>query len=329
MKIVRHLNHWVATAAAGLSLSLALPASAQNNASDYPNAPVTFIVPFGAGTTDRLARFVGNYLSTATGQPVIVENKAGADGLIGIQHALKQPSDGYSVVVGSITTHAANTSLYKSLPYDPLKDFVPVAGLAEGGLVLVVRPDFKANSVQELTELAKRDPGKYSYGSGSSTGRFGGELFQKLTGAELLHVPYKSVPAALTDTIGGQIDMIFADLPAAMPLIQAGRLKALGVSTRERVAGLEQIPTIAEQGLPDYSYVGWLAVFANKGTPKDVVAKLNHIISKAMETQEATAMLAPLGWTTMKGDPEELVQVQIRDTRIWSDLVESARIERK
>lgn len=326
MKTARHLNRWLVGAAAALSLALAIPASAQ---SSYPNKPITFVVPFGTGTTDRLARFAGEQVSKEAGQPVIVDSKAGADGIIGILHTLKQPADGYTMVVGTITTHAANTSLHKELPYDPMKDFVPVAGLAEGGLVLVVRPDFEANSIQELIALAKKNRDKYSFGSPNSTGRFGGERFQQLAGVNLLHVPYKSAAAALTDLIGGQTDMVFADMPAGMPLVQAGRLKALAVSTKERVPALKDIPTFAEQGLPDYSYIGWVAVFAKQGTPKDVVNKMNKWIVDAMETPAAKELLHPLGWSSMKGTPEELLEVQARDTKIWADLVESAGIERR
>ena len=330
MKTTLHLGRRLAVIVAGLSLGLACSAHAQSSASAYPNAPITFVVPFGpGGTSDQLTRLVGSLVTKTTGQPVIVENKAGADGVIGTQYMLRRPADGYTFVTGTTTTHAANVSLYNTLAYDPLKDFEPVAGLAEGGVLLVVRPDFPANNVQELVALARANPGKYTFGAANSANRAGGELFQIHTDTRLLHVPYKSTTATLTDLVGGQVDMMFADLLPAMPLVKAGKLRVLGISTKTRLASMGDVQTIAEQGFPDYSLTAWAAVFARKGTPEDAVHKLNAIIQQAMQTHEAKELLLPTGWTPMKVTPEQLASIQSDDVEFWAELVEKAGIEKK
>ena len=312
-----------------LVLTGAMGSIGVSHAGTYPERPITLVVPFGAGTTDLMARFVGNRIAAETGQSVIVENKAGADGLIGTQDVLSRPADGYTFLVGTITTHAANVSLYKELRYDPVGQFVPVSGLAQGGLMLVVRPDFPAKDVQELIALARDNPGKYSYGAGNSTSRAGGEMFSAYTNTQLLHVPYKTAPASLTDLIGGQIDMVFADMPAAMPLVTSGRLRALGVSSTERIADLLDLPTIAEQGVPEFSYVGWIALFAKKGTPQEAIDKVREITSRAVKSKELQDLLRPMGWGGQDVDGPTLAAIQQRDIKYWADLVERAQIDRK
>jgi tripartite-type tricarboxylate transporter receptor subunit TctC len=323
MKLLRTLHKVLF---ATLTAATAVTAGAQAQA--FPNKPLRFVVPFGAGTTtDQAARYIARYVTETTRQPVIVDNKPGANGFIALQYVLGQPADGYTIVIGTNTTHAANASLFKKLPYDPVADFVPISGIIVGGVVLAVSPNTPANNVQELIALARQKPGKLSFGSGNSSSRAGGEVMKELAGVDILHVPYKTLPMAITDVIGGQIDMVFGDAPAVMPLVRSGKLRALGVSTRNRMPGYENIPTIAEQGVPGYEVSGWLAAFAPKGTPSDVADKLNALIVQVMKTPEAAKYFGDNAWTPIPGTREELAQFQRAEIARWTRLVRAAGIE--
>jgi tripartite-type tricarboxylate transporter receptor subunit TctC len=322
MTLLRNLQHLLVaalfTAAAGV----------QAQAQSFPNKPVRFVVPFGAGTTtDLAARFIAKHFTDITKQPVVVENKAGANGFIALQYVLSQPADGYTIVIGTNTTHAANASLFKKLPYDPVTDFVPISGVIVGGVVLAVSPSLGVNNVQELIALAKQRPGKLTFGSGNSSSRAGGEVMKDLGGINILHIPYKTLPMAITDVIGGQIDMVFGDAPAVMPLVRSGKLRALGVSTRARMPGYETIPTIAEQGVAGYEVSGWLGAFAPKGTPTDVAERLNQLIAGIMRTPEAAKYFGENAWTPIPGSREDLAAFQRAELARWARLVKSAGIE--
>ena len=322
MTLLRNLQHLLVaalfTAAAGV----------QAQAQSFPNKPVRFVVPFGAGTTtDLAARFIAKHFTDITKQPVVVENKAGANGFIALQYVLSQPADGYTIVIGTNTTHAANASLFKKLPYDPVADFVPISGVIVGGVVLAVSPTLGVNNVQELIALAKQRPGKLTFGSGNSSSRAGGEVMKDLGGINILHIPYKTLPMAITDVIGGQIDMVFGDAPAVMPLVRSGKLRALGVSTRARMPGYETIPTIAEQGVAGYEVSGWLGAFAPKGTPADVAERLNQLIAGIMRTPEAAKYFGENAWTPIPGSREDLAAFQRAELARWARLVKSAGIE--
>ena len=322
MTLLRNLQHLLVaalfTAAAGV----------QAQAQSFPNKPVRFVVPFGAGTTtDLAARFIAKHFTDITKQPVVVENKAGANGFIALQYVLSQPADGYTIVIGTNTTHAANASLFKKLPYDPVTDFVPISGVIVGGVVLAVSPSLGVNNVQELIALAKQRPGKLTFGSGNSSSRAGGEVMKDLGGINILHSPYKTLPMAITDVIGGQIDMVFGDAPAVMPLVRSGKLRALGVSTRARMPGYETIPTIAEQGVAGYEVSGWLGAFAPKGTPTDVAERLNQLIAGIMRTPEAAKYFGENAWTPIPGSREDLAAFQRAELARWARLVKSAGIE--
>jgi tripartite-type tricarboxylate transporter receptor subunit TctC len=285
-------------------------------------------VPFAAGTTtDLTARFIGKYMTEATKQPVIVQNMPGAEGFIAMQYVLRQPADGYTFVIGSNTTHAANLSLFKKLPYDPVKDFVPITNIIVGGVVLTVAPDSPYKNVQDLVADAKKRPGKLSFGWGNSSSRAGGEVLKELTGVDILSVPYKALTTAITDVIGGQITMVFGDAPAVIPLVRAGKLKALGVSTASRMPGYEDIPTIAEQGITGYEASGWLAAFAPKGTPEPIVDKLNSIIVPIMRSPEAARFFGQKAWKPVPGTRQALAQFQKIEIDRWARLVKSAGIE--
>jgi len=283
-------------------------------------------VPFAAGTTtDQAARYIAQKITDQYKQPVVVENKAGANGFIALQYLLSLPADGYTFTIGTNTTHAANSALFKKLPYDPVADFVPLSGVTVGGVVLVVAPSTPANNVQELLALAKTK--KMTFGSGNSSSRAGGEVLRELAGVDLLHVPYKALPAAITDVIGGQIDMVFGDAPAVMPLVRSGKLRALGVSTRARMPGYETIPTIVEQGVAGYEVSGWLGAFAPKGTPTDVAERLNQLIAGIMRTPEAAKYFGENAWTPIPGSREDLAAFQRAELARWARLVKSAGIE--
>ena len=248
MKLLSILKHLVL---GGLLPIAAAGTAFAQTAANFPDRLVRIVVPFGAGTTtDQAARFIAQRITEQTKQTVIVDNKAGANGFIGVQYMLSQPADGYTILIGTNTTHAANRALFKKLPYDPVADFIPLTGVIVGGVVLTVSPNMPVNNVPELIALLKKSPGKYTFGSGNSSSRGGGEVFKDLAGVDILHVPYKALPMAITDLMGGQIDMVFGDAPAVMPHVRAGKLKALGVSTRTRMPGYEDIPTVAEQGGP-------------------------------------------------------------------------------
>lgn len=311
---------------AGTALFAATCASIAQTAASFPNRPLRIVVPFAAGTTtDQAARYIGQKITDQYKQPVIVENRAGANGFIALQYLLSLPADGYTFTIGTNTTHAANSALFKKLPYDPVADFVPLSGVTIGGVVLVVAPRTPANNVQELLTLAKSK--KMTFGSGNSSSRAGGEVLRELAGIDLLNIPYKALPAALTDLIGGQIDMVFGDAPAVMPLVKAGKLKALGVSTKERMPGYEEIPTIAEQGVKGYETNGWLAAFAPKGTPPDVADKLSKIIADIMRTPDAAKYFGANAWKPIPSTRDELAAFQKAELARWARLVKNAGIE--
>jgi tripartite-type tricarboxylate transporter receptor subunit TctC len=312
-------------ACAGVLLAAACSSLAQG-AANFPNRPLHIVVPFAAGTTtDQAARYIAQKITEQYKEPVVVENKAGANGFIALQYLLTQPADGYWFTIGTNTTHAANAALFKKLPYDPVADFVPLSGVTIGGVVLVVAPSTPANNVQELIALAKKK--KMTFGSGNSSSRAGGEVLRELAGIDLMNVPYKALPGAITDLIGGQIDMVFGDAPAVMPLVKAGKLKALGVSTKDRMPGYENIPTIAEQGVKGYETNGWLAAFAPKGTPPDIADKLSKMISDIMRTPDAAKFFGANAWKPIPSTGEELAAFQKSELARWARLVKSAGIE--
>jgi tripartite-type tricarboxylate transporter receptor subunit TctC len=312
----------------GCALFIATCASFAQMVDTFPNKPIHIIVPFGAGTTtDLAARFIGQRLSDMTKQPVVVENKAGANGFIALQYLLQQPADGYNITIGTNTTHAANAALFKKVPYDPVTDFVPLSGVIIGGSVLAISPSTQANNVQELLALAKKNPGKMSFGGGNSAARVSGELLKELGGIDIIHVPYRSLPMAISDVMGGQIDMVFGDAPAIMPQVRAGKMKALGVTTRARMPGYEEIPTMAEQGLRGFELNGWLAAFAPKGTPPVVADKLSQMIAQIMRTPEAEKFFGQNAWKPFPGTGAELATFQRAELQKWQRMVKSAGIE--
>ena len=310
------------------ALAAVLAAASCGAAFAFPDKPVTFIVPFAAGSaTDQLARALGQSITESTKQAVVVDNKAGASGMLAAQAAARAQPDGYTVLITTNTTHAANEHLYKKLPYDPVKDFAPVSGLGKGGQVLVVAANSPHKSVKELVDYAKKNPGKLTFGSGSSSSRVAGELFQQMAGVELLHVPYKSNPLAITDLLGGQIAMMITDTSTGVPQIKAGKLKALGVSTTKRLPMLADVPTIDEAGVKGYDMGYWFAAYVPANTPAPVVAKLNELLHAGLKTAAAKAFFETSGGEPFPTTPEQLAKFQAEEAGKWGRVIKKAGIE--
>ncbi|RYX90004.1 MAG: tripartite tricarboxylate transporter substrate binding protein [Comamonadaceae bacterium] len=314
-------------AMAALCTASALPMFAQ--AQTFPDKPVTFVVPFAAGTaTDQIARALGNAITAETKQSVVIENKAGANGFIASQQVARANPDGYTVLITTNTTHAANEHLFKTLPYDPVKDFSPIAALGKGGQVMVVNPAFPAKSVAEFIALAKKEPGKYSFGSGSSSSRMAGELLQQMADIKLLHVPYKSNTLAITDLLGGQINMMITDTATGLPQIKGGKLRALGFSSASRSPLAPDVPTIAEAGVKGYEMGYWFAAYAPAKTPPALVRRLNELLVRAAKSESAkTSFYTASGTEVFTTSPEELAKFQTAESQKWGSIIKAAGIQ--
>ncbi len=314
------------SAAMALAASLGFAGAALAQA--YPAKAITFVVPFAAGSaTDQLARAIGQSITTDTKQPVVIDNKAGASGMIAAQAVAKAPADGYTLLITTNTTHAANEHLYKKLSYDPVKDFAPISGLGKGGQVMVVNAASPYKNVGDVVAAAKKAPGKLSFGSGSSSSRMAGEMLKQLAGVDILHVPYKSNPLAITDLLGGQIDLMITDTSTGVPQVKAGKLRALGYSTQKRSSQLPDVPTIDEAGVKGYDMGYWFAAYAPAGTPAAVVARLNELMGAATKSAAAKAFFDTAGseaWTTT---PDELAKFQAAETVKWGKVIKAAGIE--
>jgi tripartite-type tricarboxylate transporter receptor subunit TctC len=305
-------------------------ASAGTLAQAFPEKPITFIVPFAAGSaTDQLARALGQAVTEEAKQQVIVDNKPGANAFIGAQAAAKAPKDGYTVFITTNTTHAANEHLFKKLPYDPIKDFEPVTLLGRGGQIMVVNNSLPVNNVQDFIKLAKSKPGKMSFGSGSSSSRIAGELFKQMTGTFIVNIPYRSNPPAVTDLLGGQIDVMITDMATGLPQVKGGKLKALGVSTAKRSALAPEIPTISEAGVKGYEMTYWFAAYVPAGTPAPVVARLNEILVKANKSATAAKFYGPTGTEVLTSTPDELRKFQAAESQKWAKIIGAAGIEKE
>ena len=314
-----------------LTLAAALSAAAlfspASQAQTFPDKPITFIVPFAAGSaTDQLARALAQAVTVEAKVSVVVDNKPGANAFIGAQAAAKAKPDGYTVLIATNTTHAANEHLYKKLPYDPVKDFEPLTLLGRGGQIMVVSPSLGVNSVAEFVKLAKSKPGKLTFGSGSSSSRIAGELFKQMAGAYIVAIPYRSNPPAITDLIGGQIDVMITDMATGLPQVKGGKLKALGVSTLQRSPLAPDVPTISEAGVKGYEMTYWFAAYAPAGTPAPIVARLNELLVKAAHSSTAVNFYQSTGTEVTTTTPDELRKVQASESVKWGKIIQAAGI---
>lgn len=300
-------------------LALSYGASAQQ----FPDRPIHLIVPFGpGGFTDVAARILQKELQPVLGQPVVVENKAGAGSTIGTDYVAKAPPDGYNLVMIS-TTHVISPHLYKDIPYDPVKDFAPIMKLAEGPYVLVVNSKTPYKSVKDLIAAAKARPGSIDFassGNGSSQ-HLVAALFMNMTGAKLNHIPYKGSNQAMQDVIGGQVPVSFVGMPNALPNVSSGKIRALAVTTKKRHPDLPNVPTMEEAGVPGYEATIWLALLAPKGTPPDVVQKINAAVTQVLSKPDARKLMNSAGVNVATSSPEELEKLLVSELDRWGKVV--------
>jgi len=289
------------TAAALLAAVLSQGASAQN----YPSKPIRMIVPWNpGGTSDTIARILGQKMNESWGQPVVIDTRAGASGIIGTEIAMRAPADGYTLLHGNMSQWATNPSLYKTA-YDTLRDFEPVSMVATAPQLLVVNPSLPVKSVQDLVQLAKAQPGKLNFGSGGAgtLAYPSGELFKSLTKTEIVHVPYKGTILALNDLLGGRLQIVFSDMPIALPHARSGKARALAVTSAKRTPLVPDMPTVAEAGVPGYAIENSWGVFARKGVPQPIVAKLNAEIVRVHNLPDVKERYASFGLEAVSSTP--------------------------
>jgi tripartite-type tricarboxylate transporter receptor subunit TctC len=263
---------------------------------------------------------VGAQLSSRTGQPVVIENKPGAEGQIGAQAAATAAPDGYTLFITTQTTQAMNVHIYKALPYDPVKSFAPISGLSLGAQVVMVKNELPVKTVGELIELARKQPGKLSFGSGNGSSRGGAELFRIMAKVDLLGVPYKTQPQAISDLMGDRIDVIFSDFTTGLPPVLDGRARGLAVTSKKRIPGLEQFPTV-DESVPGFEMWAWTAAYAPAGTPRPIVDKLNTLVREAVASESYRALTRTTYGVPFSGSPEELAAFQANETRKWGEII--------
>ena len=321
-----YLRRFTRMALCAFALTASLAASAQT----YPDRPIRIILQYGAGsTTDVVARIVGQRLQERLGQPVIIDPRPGANGILATEMAIKAPADGYTILWGSSGTHAINPAAYKKLSYDPVKDFMPVAQVGEVGFILTVRNGLPVKNLAELIALAKSKPGEISFGSAASSSGLGGTLLEMTAGVQFNKVNYKTSPQLVTDAIGDRIDLLMDPILILDTHVKNGRVRAIGFTSKNRSSLLTQIPTVAEQGYPEYESIGWLALFAPAGTPKAIVAKLNTEINAVVNSPDIRESLLQKGVEPRTTSPEGLEQLMKTDIIKWEKLYRDAKLERQ
>jgi tripartite-type tricarboxylate transporter receptor subunit TctC len=315
-------------AIAVLTASFAPHASSAQDS--WPSKPITYVVPFPAGgTTDTLARLISQKLGPALGTTIVVENRAGAGGNIGSDFVAKAAPDGYTILGGTISSHAINATLYPRLPYDPLKSFAPITLIGTNANVLVVAASSPHQSVKDLVATAKAKPGSLSFASaGNGTSQhLSGELFKSMAGIDIVHVPYKGSAPAIQDVMGGQVPFMFDTSVVAAPFIESGKLRALAVTSAKRAAVLPNVPTMAEAGVANYDVVSWQAIFAPAGTPSAIVHRLHTEIAKIIKSAELQERFAKLGLDPSGMTPDELAKFQTSEIAKWATVIKSGSIK--
>ena len=321
------LRRTLLAATIGTACAFAAPSFAQDK---WPSKPITYVVAFPAGgTTDVLARLIAQKLGPALGTTVIVENRAGAGGNIGSDYVAKAAPDGYTILGGTISSHAINVSLYPKLPYDPVKSFSPVALIGTNANVLVVGASSPYKTVQELTAAAKAKPGSISFASaGNGTSQhLSGELYKSIAGLDMVHVPYKGSAPAIQDVIGGQVPMMFDTSVVAMPFIESGKVRALAVTSSKRAATLPNVPTMAESGVTGYDLQSWQAIFAPAGVPAPILSRLQTEVGKILKSPEIVERLGKLGMEASTMTPEQFAAFQVAEIAKWAKVIKAGNIK--
>jgi len=312
-----------------LLVAVLLTSANASLAQSYPDKPIRIVVTFPAGgPTDAVARPISQSLSTTWGQPVIIDNRGGAGGIVGTEIVAHSAPDGYNLLIGTAGGMSINPSLHAKLSYDPFKDFAPISMLVINPQILVMHPALAASNVRELVALAKSKPGQLNFassGTGTAT-HLGLELFKAATGINVVHVPYKGGAPALTDLIAGQVQLLFISIPSVMPQVKAGRLKALAVSSARRSLSAPDVPTVAESGYPGFEYVNWNALFAPAATPRAIINKLNSEVVKIMRDPDLAQKLVSQGAEPAPGTPEQLAQYMRVDFDRWRKVIRAAGI---
>jgi tripartite-type tricarboxylate transporter receptor subunit TctC len=316
---------WTAAALTLAAAALAaLPAAAQS----YPTRVIKFVVPFAAGSArDALARIAGEHASKTLGQSIIIENIAGANGVLAAQNVARAEPDGHTVLITTNTTHGANQSLMKTVPYDAVSSFEPVTKLGTITLALITNPSVPVKTVQELLAHGKANPGKLTFRYGSSSARIAGEMLKKLGGLDIRGVPYKSNPQAITDLLGGQIDIVFADISTTTPQVKAGKATGLAVSTAKRTPLAPELPTTEEAGVKGYDLAAWFAAFVSAKTPNPVVDKLREALVLAVNDKATQDKLLGSGIEPESSTSEELKAFVAAEIKKWADILKAAGIQ--
>jgi tripartite-type tricarboxylate transporter receptor subunit TctC len=292
----------------------------------FPSKPHRFIA-MGTGFPENTARVLGAEMFELTKQRVVVEAKPGANGILAAEYVARAAPDGYTMLIGTNSTHAANQSLYKKLPYDYVNDFIPVSGISQGMVLAVVHPQVPVNSIRELTALAKKDPDKLTFGSGSSVSLAAVELYKLTAGIRMTNVPYKTVPQASTDLIAGRIDMMMANLGVVMPHVSSGKLRALAVSGAQRWPVLSHVPTMRQAGVPRYEWTFWNAAWLPAGTPREIVARANELFVTALNRPKVKDYLFNAGSVAFPTTSDELLKFQIAEHDKWRKVIVAAGIQ--
>ena len=315
------------TSLAILVLGLAAPIAAPAIAQDFPTRPITLVLPFPAGSgIDVTARLVGDNLSTRLGQPVVVENKAGANGVLAATAVARAAPDGYTIFMTTNSSQTAAPFLLKTIPYDPVKDFAPVSRMGNLPFIMVIGRAVPANNFAEFVAYAKANPGKLNYASSNSTGIVGGAIVSRLAGIQLTHVPYKSAPQAVQDLLRGEISMMFVDFPSGLPHVKSGAVRALAVTTAARSALVPDVPSMKEVGI-DFDMASWNAIFAPAGTPKPIVSRLNKELREIVADPVVYARLRSFGFDAFTSTPEELGEFVKGELVKWGRWTKDAGIQ--
>ena len=295
----------------------------------YPNKPIKAIVPFAAGSaTDQIGRAFAAKMSETLGQVIVIENKAGVNGMLGADAVAKAPADGYTILIGTNSTNAALKSLMKTLPYNQDTAFTPLGYLGSVPLIIAVNNDVPAKNLREFVDMAKAKPTSVTFASASTSQLVSSEMLASMTGIQMTNVPYKSGPAAMTDLIGGQVNMFSADFAVTLPQVKGGKIRGLAVTSTQRSPAIPELPTVNEAlGLKDYELIAYFAMFAPAGTPPEAVAKLNQAINAAANSKDLQEKFAAIGFAVEPGTPEALAQRSVRETAKWAKAIKDAKIE--